>query len=358
MGFANECDVRILVLESSYGTIFMSLKLSAVELMENTCMNQKRLDDDTTLIFNPKPITLFFSLITIICIAEILVMLVIYLLGVHDLFYIGVVDAALLSLLVAPSLYLMFLKPMRETIERLDRSEFIQNELEEIDRLKSDLILVASQELYTPLSFIKGSAEILFDDKLEPRERHKHLELILYKIERLERVINDLGIVDNFETGDMLQIEFKKNDLVATIQEVCDIYRKRIPEISIHFTSSIETLNLKFDEARIKQVIDNLLSNSVKYSKGEQDVIEVSLIHRESEALITISDNGIGMTQKELEKIYKKYYRAKSTDSNIGGLGLGMTIVKKIIESHKGQIKVKSEKGIGTTITISLPIDL
>lgn len=313
----------------------------------------KSSDGSSAKVFKPHPFSLFTASIAIIFVAEALVMLLIYFLDVHDLVYIGLVDAALLSLIVAPTLYFMLLKPMRETIIRLDNSELIQKQLEDIDRLKSDLIMVASHELYTPVTIIMGYTEMLLDD-LNSDSRKEFLEIIHNNTRRLERIIDDLKIVDRFEKGEKLPVNILKHDLRTTVSSVCDIFQKRFPDIPIQLDIPDEPLFLAYDEVRIKQVIDNLLSNAFKYSKGLEDVIELKVVDQETQVLISVTDHGIGMTEDEVKQIYNKFFRAQNEKSIAGGLGLGMAIVKNIIDSHSGTIDVVSKKNIGTTVTFAL----
>jgi signal transduction histidine kinase len=308
-------------------------------------------------IFSPSPLSMFVSAVAIIFIAEALVMLLIYFLKLPGNFFVGVADATLLSLIVIPTLYFMFFKPMRKTILSLDKSEKIQKQLKEIDQLKSDFISIAAQEMCTPVTTIMGYTEILLDD-VEPDKRNEYLEVILRKTHALERILDDLVIVDRFETGESLQVIPVEHDLLKTVDQVCKIYQSRFPELLLHLDLPEEPLVLLYDEIRISQILDNLLSNAIKYSNNIRDVIDVSVVEQDSTVLIRVRDEGIGMTAGELEKIYTKFFRAQTEGSVVGGLGLGMAIVKNIIESHNGTIDIVSQRKVGTTVTVTLPKQL
>lgn len=310
--------------------------------------------NDSYEIFKPGPVSLFVASVVIIFVAEALVMLLIYFLGLPESFLIGIVDAFLLSLIVIPTLYFMFFKPMRETILRLDKSENVQQQLEEIDQLKSDFISIASHELCTPVTTIMGYTEIMLDNA-ESEQQKEYLEVILKKTKTLERVINDLEIVNRLETGESLQVIMEEHDLLETVNHVLKVYQLRFPDIPFRFDLPEGPLVLLYDEIRVRQVLDNLLSNAVKYSKSVHDMIEVSVVDQEAQVLIIIRDEGIGMTKDELGKIYNKFFRAQNEKSVVCGLGLGMAIVKNIVESHDGTIDIVSKGNVGTTVTVSLP---
>lgn len=316
--------------------------------------NQIESINNSTRIFKPGSMNLVAVSTAIIFIAETVVMIIIYFLDLHDLIYIGIVDSILLSIFVVPTLFYILLKPMRETISRLDRSESIQKQLEEVDQLKSDLISIASHELCTPVATIRGYTEMLLDD-LDSENRQEYLELILRKSLSLERIIDDLGTVDRLDQGESFVITKAAHDLLGTIRNVCEIYRKRFPDIHIQLDIPNDPVVLKYDEIRFCQVMDNLLSNAVKYSKGLRDEIEVSVINQAAQTLLIIKDNGIGMTEDEVKKIYNKYFRAESEKPIAEGLGLGMAIVKNIVENHDAKIEIASQKNVGTTVTITIP---
>lgn len=315
---------------------------------------QQLSDNSSGKIFKPGPASLFIASVTIIFVAEALVMLLIYFLKLPESFLTGLVDAVLLSLFVVPTLYFLLLKPMRETILRLDKSEQIQRQLEEVDQLKSDFISIAAHELCTPVTAIMGYTDLLMED-VDTEKRREYLEVIQRKTQALNRIIDDLDIVNRLETGENLQISLAEHDLLKAVNLVCDVYRMRFPDVVFHVDVPESPLVMLFDDVRIRQVLDNLLSNSVKYSNNLHDVIDVSVIDRESDVLIRIRDEGIGMTAGELKKVYTKFFRAQTEKSVVGGLGLGMAIVKNIVEGHNGAIDIVSQRKVGTTVTVTLP---
>lgn len=305
-------------------------------------------------LFKPTPFSLFVASVAIIFVAEALVMLLIYYLDLPGGFKTGLVDAFLLSLFVVPTLYLMLLKPMRETIFKLDRSEEIQRHLAEIDQLKSDFISIASHELCTPITAIRGYTEMLLE-QTESGQQQEYLDVILSKTQSMERIIDDLVIVDRLETGDNLQVILGEHDLLETVKHVVNVYQMRFPDKPFRLELPEGSLVILCDEIRISQVLDNLLSNAVKYSNSVHDVVDVSVIERDDQILICVRDEGIGMTEDEISHIYTKFFRAQTEKSVVGGLGLGMAIVKNIVESHNGTIDIVSQRNVGTTVTVSFP---
>ena len=192
-------------------------------------------------------------------------------------------------------------------------------------------------------------------DHIESEPHKEYLEVIHRKTQSIERIIDDLVIVDRLETGESLQVIPKENDLSTTVNHMFKVYQMRFPDIMLHLELPEEPLVLLYDEIRIRQVIDNLLSNAVKYTNETRGTIDVSVVEQESKALIIIKDEGAGMNEDELKQIYKKFFRAQAVKSIGGGLGLGMTIVKNIVDSHKGTIDIVSQRGFGTTVTVALP---
>jgi signal transduction histidine kinase len=322
--------------------------------MQNDQPVGKTTVSDSDEIFKPGPVGLFVASVTIIFIAEALVMVLLSFLDISGTLTVGLFDATLLSLIVVPTLYFMLLKPMRETILKLDNSERIQKQLEEIDQLKNDFISIASHEVCTPITAIMGYTEILLDD-VESKQQKEYLKVILKKAQTLERIVGDLEIVNRLETGENLKVVQEEHDLLETVSHVCNVYRVRFPDKPIHLELPDAPLVLLFDEIRISQVLDNLFSNAVKYSNDIHDVLDVSVAEEETQVLICVRDEGIGMNEEELKYIYDKFFRAPSDTLNVGGLGLGMAIVKNIVESHNGTIDIVSQRKVGTTVTVALP---
>jgi two-component system phosphate regulon sensor histidine kinase PhoR len=305
-------------------------------------------------IFKPSPLSLFAASVAIIFVAEALVMFLLFSLEIPDGFSTGIIDACILSLFVVPTLYYMLFKPMRQTIERLDKSEEIQRRLHEADKLKSDFISIASHELCTPVATINGYTDILLDNVHD--QTHKgYLEIIQKKTVSLERIIDDLQVVDNLESGQNLLIKKSEDDIKKTLEHVANIYQTRLPDKPIRVETPVNPVMMSFDETRISQVLDNLLSNAIKYDNTIHDVIDLSLVEHDDSVEIVVRDEGIGMTPDEVKQIFKKFFRAETEKSVVGGLGLGMAIVKNIIDGHDGTIDIVSQRKVGTTVTVTLP---
>jgi signal transduction histidine kinase len=309
---------------------------------------------NSNTIFNFGAVNLFISTVVIIFVAEATVMMLLYLLDLPPNFSTGIIDATLLSLFVAPTLYFTFLRPMRESFLKRDQSEESQKRLEEIDRIKSNFISVVTHELRTPVTAIMAYSEII-QSNVKPDQQEEFLDVILKKSEILDRLIDDLEVVNRLEFMEDLQLKQTKNDLIETVNQVCAVYSQKLPDISISLDLPEAPLPMTYDEVRISQVLDNLLSNAVKYSKELQDTIKVSITNNQDHIVISVKDKGVGMTKDEVRDIYNMFYRAEAMKDVVGGLGLGMAIVKNIIKNHNGSIDIISQKGVGTDVKVSLP---
>lgn len=309
---------------------------------------------NSNTIFDVGATSLLVATIVIIFVAEALVMLILYSLNLPPNFSTGIIDATLLSLLVAPALYFTFLKPMRESFFRRNQSEEGQRRLEEIDRMKNDFISIAAHELRTPLATIMGYTEMLQED-LKPDQREAFQKIILKETETLDRLVDDLDVFNQLEVEKSLPLKHAKHDLKETVNHVCDVYRQKFPEMPIQLNLPEGPLPMTYDEIRISQVFDNLLSNAVKYSSGFHDLTEVSITNNQDHVSISVKDKGIGMTQEETQNIFNMFFRAETKKAVVGGLGLGMAIVKNIIDKHNGSIEIVSQMNVGTLVTVILP---
>lgn len=326
------------------------LLLRGIFLDEYVSRNKQH---DVTL-FKPRPLHFFVASVIIIFLAEAAIMLFISFFDINNLFLLGIVDAALLSLIVVPTLYFMLFKPMRATISELDQSEKIQKQLEEIDQLKSEFISIAAHELCSPVSTIAGYTDLLLAG-VPPEQQEKYLNIILSRTEALERIVDDLQVVNYLEAGENLQIVKAEHDIVETIRHVVKVYQLRIPDKLIQLDLPEKPLLMMFDDVRISQVLDNVISNAIKYENEVDDALELSVVDQGESVEIVVRDEGIGMTPGELKNIYKKFFRAQTEKALVGGLGLGMSIVKNIVDGHNGSIDIVSQRKVGTTVTITLP---
>ncbi len=259
-------------------------------------------------------------------------------------------------------------RPVFDETERLvgvlsvgqDVTEQIKAEQKQLqlDQAKDDFISTAAHELRTPLTSIIGYAELLRDntgDVLSLQQQHDFHAELCNKGHVLARIIDDLLDVSRLQKGTPLPLHLNDIDLLRL---VTDIVRQHETLNQDHtFTLEIKTAKLltrEFDQDRITQVLENLLSNAIKYSDSGS-TISTTLDATDDNFRVTITDQGIGMTEEEMAQMFDHFYRADQSDTSIGGLGLGMSIVKQIVESHSGAIKIESTPGQGTRISFTLP---
>ncbi len=226
----------------------------------------------------------------------------------------------------------------------------------EIDRMKTEFISTSAHELRTPLTSIKGFSEILITRKdLKKKDREKFMEYIYKQSERLGNLINDLLDVSKIEAGQGFILKKKKCNAGEILESALSSFK----EISKNHTFRIEISDnpgeLYIDKDLILQALSNLLSNAVKYSPEGCEILisgDISM----GNYVISVYDEGIGMTKDQIDNIFEKFYRADASNTAIEGTGLGMAIVKNIVESHGGEIRVESEFGKWTLVTFTIPL--
>lgn len=229
--------------------------------------------------------------------------------------------------------------------------------LKEAERLRDEFISVVSHELRSPLTPIRGFAQIM-ERELEREGGHdqhvRWLRILQTHTDRLTRLVDDLLDVSRMRSG-RLNVVATDADLVTIIRGVVD---SKIASQSTHrivFESEIESLPMSIDNDRIHQVIDNLVANAIKYTEG--GTITVRLRIQGATVLIDVIDQGAGIPELERDALFTAFYRARSAnESAVPGLGLGLFIVRELVRAHGGSISVADAPGGGAQFSVALPL--
>ena len=228
--------------------------------------------------------------------------------------------------------------------------------LQELDRKKDEFLSVASHELRTPLTTIKGYTQLLAQtvNDLGPEERATYINAVLGEIERMMGLISELLDVSRIETN-RLQIHPQSIEWLPFIEGRISAFRVQHPARLIRFDVNAAATLVVADPDRMRQVVDNLLSNALKYSPEGSD-IDVRVAREDGHVATSVTDYGIGIPRDEIPQLFERFHRARNVSSRYyGGLGLGLYIAKAIVEAHGGEITVESEEGSGSTFTMRLP---
>lgn len=233
-----------------------------------------------------------------------------------------------------------------------------QNErLRELDQMKDLFVSGVSHELRTPLTSMLGYLEILLGGEAgELSDEQQHfLEIIDRNCHRLTDLINDILFMSRLDSG-RFQLERASVDLGQLVAERVESIRPAAENkrVEVQLDISDASSQLWADGSRLAQVVDNLLSNAVKFTPEGGDVFVTAATSGETTHL-EVRDTGVGIPEEEAKRLFERFFRA-STAQNIQGTGLGLSITKAIVEAHGGTISVHSSVGIGTTVTVDLPL--
>jgi two-component system phosphate regulon sensor histidine kinase PhoR len=236
------------------------------------------------------------------------------------------------------------------------------NEMAELKRLeiyRREFLGNVSHELKTPIFNIQGYVLTLLDGAIdEPVVNREYLLKSEKNVDRIINIINDLSVISQLESGEAL-LKYSRFDLIELTREIFDILETKANQhhIRLVFNAKINDdsrLYVSADKEKIRQVLTNLIENSIKYGK-ENGRTKVSFYDMDEIILIEVSDNGIGIETAHISRLFERFYRVdKSRSRNIGGSGLGLSIVKHIIESHNQTINVRSAPGVGSTFSFTL----
>jgi len=233
-----------------------------------------------------------------------------------------------------------------------------RRKLEDVSRLKDEFLSIASHELRTPVTSIKGYTQLAkaLITEGDLGTSGEYLEIALDQIDRMSRLILELLDVSRIETG-RLEIRREPIDWTEFVADVVSHHHAIVGERRITLDLPSSHKRVEGDRDRLEQVLGNLLENAVKYSHEESEV-NVTVIDEDDRVLTSVRDSGIGIPDDELNQVFERFHRGRQvSSSNYGGLGLGLYIARQIVERHGGQIWVESVEGQGTTFTFSLPTE-
>ncbi|HEX8515420.1 MAG TPA: ATP-binding protein [Bacteroidia bacterium] len=249
-------------------------------------------------------------------------------------------------------------------IDRLDNeilawADDRKNEIERLKKLevyRKEFLGNVSHELKTPIFNIQGYVSTLLDGGLEDETINRdYLVRADRSIDRMITIIDDLEAISQLETGE-LQIEPEKFDIVALTKDVCESQEMKATSKGIILTlpGDPKAMFVFADRFRIRQVLTNLIVNSVKYGK-EYGETKIRFYDAGDNISIEVADNGLGIAKEHLPRLFERFYRVdKSRSREMGGTGLGLAIVKHILEGHNQGINVMSTEGVGTVFSFTL----
>ena len=227
--------------------------------------------------------------------------------------------------------------------------------LREVDRLKTEFLTLAAHELRTPLTSILGFSELLSHRQFDSQRQQRYLSMIHERAIHLAEIISNLLDIAQLEAGRNMEITLEPVDFRSLIEIVAGSFVEKSAKHSFEFDCAAAIPLIAGDSTRLKQVCHNLLSNAVNFSPLG-GVITIRLRVLPQFMQVSIQDEGIGMTPEQLERLFEQFYRANTSNTAIGGTGLGLTISKLIINLHQGEIWVESEPNQGTTVYFTLPL--
>lgn len=231
-------------------------------------------------------------------------------------------------------------------------------EQQRLENMRKEFVANVSHELRTPLTSIKSYSETLLDGALEDRETAEHfLTVINSEADRMTRIIRDLLQLSSLDYQ-QTKWNFEKMSLVDLVKSCVE--RMRIEVDARRQTIECYVLNeipeIEGDYGRLEQVAFNIIGNAVKYTpEGGSITVYVGRIY--NDVYFKVTDSGIGIPEEDIERIFERFYRVdKARSREMGGTGLGLSIAREIIEAHKGSINISSKVGVGTEVTVRLPV--
>lgn len=237
-----------------------------------------------------------------------------------------------------------------------DMSQKVENSLQS----QREFVANVSHEFKTPLTSIQGFSQAIQDGTVHTKKDITHAaSVIINETDRLNLLVNDLLMLAKLDAGTMImtKVDIDLNDI---LQNVIDHFFFELEKSGINLRTgfSPQTIHLKADGTRLAQVFTNLLDNAIKFSNPGSDV-EVSTEIEDSFAFVTIKDNGIGISERSLKRIFERFFQVEKSRSRGKGysVGLGLAIANQIVKAHGGEILVQSKVGVGSTFMVKLPIE-
>lgn len=242
-----------------------------------------------------------------------------------------------------------------DEIARLNRSfNLMAQQLAKQEETRQQFISDVSHEFQTPLTAIQGFATILKNEKLIDEQREKYADIIVFHSKRLSTLSKNMLQLTILE-GEDIELELSEFSLIEQVKRVVETQNSLAlsKEIEIELNLPKNDILIEADEARLEQVWINLVNNAIKYT-NENGVVTIEVKKTTKEVEVSIADTGVGMSKEAISHIFERFYRQDKSRS-VEGNGLGLSIVKRIIDLHKGNIDVRSREDGGSTFTVRLP---
>lgn len=226
--------------------------------------------------------------------------------------------------------------------------------LNKIEVIQKDFINNVSHEMKTPVSSIKGFAQLLKQADLTEEEKQEYIDIIVEESNRLLNISTSILKLSKLQNKEKLNNKVNV-DIAAQIEKVVNLLENRLLQKNIKVTTNLSRTIIYGDEELLYQVWMNLIDNSIKFTK-ENGNIDISIKKSGNKAEISIKDNGIGMTEEEKKKVFERFYQVDKSHYSEGS-GLGLSIVQKIINLSDGSIRIESKKGEGSNFIVELPYE-
>lgn len=226
--------------------------------------------------------------------------------------------------------------------------------LKEIDRLKNDFVHTVSHDLRSPLTSVLGYMELI--ERVGPlnESQHEFLERLRAGVHHMTGLVNELLDLGRLESG--FDTRRETVDLSNVLEYSLNVFDNQIKtknlQVTCEFSDGLKPL--RANPIRIRQMIDNLVGNAIKYTP-QNGTVKLSLVMQENQIVLRVTDSGPGIPPDEQNRVFEKFFRASNRPSEIEGSGLGLAIVKSIVESHQGRVWVESKVGVGSTFIVILP---
>ena len=253
----------------------------------------------------------------------------------------------------------VYFAPFKDELDRPDGVIAVVQDITEhvkLDNMQKEFVADVSHELKTPITSIMGYADTLLEGDYDKETQEKFLNVIASESRRMARLVTDLLTLSRYDNNKnkTKKVQFDLGDLVKKCQEKLAIeIKKKNHDVKCFVTADVPLVYADKDD--IERVILNILTNSIKYTKENGEIkIYVGFVY--NDAYIKIFDNGIGIPEEDLSRIFERFYRVdKARTREMGGTGLGLSIAKEILDKNGGSIDIKSVVGKGTEVVIKIP---